>query len=88
MKATILILMAALLASPVFAQEAKKDCDNFFTCAISDVFDKVNSYTSGEKDILIPEDKWADEEEVEYGIDPTGRRTPKSTSRSGRSLSN
>lgn len=87
MKKLLIIVAICFFAAPVLAQRDKEECGNFFSCAISDVFNKVGEYTSGEKDILIPEDKWADEEPIEYGVDSTGRRVPKATAKSGKSLS-
>lgn len=53
-KAAASIFMIAALAIPACAEDAKLGKDDFVTTAISDVFNKVGQYTSGEKRLLDP----------------------------------
>ncbi|MCX5680644.1 MAG: hypothetical protein NTZ95_08435 [Candidatus Omnitrophica bacterium] len=51
----ILILMVAILIAsiPVYAEDAQVGKDDFVSGAITDMFNKIGQYTSGEKSIII-----------------------------------
>lgn len=51
----VLILLAAILTvvMPAYAEEAQIGKDDFVSGAISDMFNKIGQYTSGEKSIII-----------------------------------
>lgn len=53
-KITVFIFIAASMALTACAESSELGKDDFVTTTISDVFNKVGQYTSGEKTILDP----------------------------------
>lgn len=74
------IIAITLLAGPIFAvQQEDGGEENFLSSAISSAANKLNQYTSGEKDIMLN----VDEDDEKYRRDAMGRDDPAGTFRSG-----
>lgn len=86
-KSLFFIFVIIVINTPIYAEGEKMGKDDFISNAISDVFDKVGKYTSGEKEIMSSKDEGMDED-TGYDRDALGRKVPSSTLRSGRALSN
>lgn len=69
-------ILSALGCAPVCAESEKLGRDDFVSSTISDVFDKVGKYTSGEKRLFDPDEKKAATREAGYDTDPLGRKIP------------
>lgn len=73
----IIAMIALSLAFSVVVgavEEEKLGRDDFVSTTISAVFDKVGQYTSGEKGILLKEEKTGDRDR--YSTDALGRPMP------------
>lgn len=73
-KGAIFIFITVLMAALAYAEDAQLGKDDFVTTAISDVFNKVGQYTSGEKTLLDP-------------VETAGKRSTEETDALGRPIS-
>ncbi len=85
----MMILLAVLIVavgySALFAEGEKIGEGDFVSSTISDVFDKLNQYSSGKKHILYTEEELNKEDNI-YDRDALGRKVQAVTIRSGKGL--
>jgi len=75
--AVILAMIIVLVAScPVCAETEKLGRDDFVSSTISDVFEKVGQYTSGEKRLFDRYEERAERGSDADATDPLGRTVP------------
>ncbi|MDD5496561.1 MAG: hypothetical protein PHP46_05625 [Candidatus Omnitrophica bacterium] len=84
----ILLLVLIMMLAGVFsyAEEKKGAGDDFISSTVSDVFDKVNKYTSGQKDLFATPDEdtgAGSGDAMGFTRDSLGRKVPRSTLKSG-----
>ena len=77
-----LVAMIMAVSMPIFAAEATLGEDDFVTSAVSDVFQKVGQYTSGEKRIITEDAKGVDDM-MGYKVDPNEGKLPKPPKKTG-----
>ena len=75
-KFILAILVVAIAAGAVYAEEKKLGKDDFVSSTISDVVDKVEKVTSGEEKIFMDEYDNNGHEQIKPNEDPLGRKVP------------
>jgi len=78
--ALIIIIVWAGACGAAYAEDERPRKDDFFSSALSDIFGKVNQYTSGEKSIISNEDT-STLGDVGYAAETTSQRVARSTPR-------
>lgn len=90
MNIKITVLLALLIAVtailPACAEEQEGGKDNFISNALSDVFDKLNQYSSGEKRIIYTEEEMKQEKDATYDSSDFWQREPKAAVKTGSAM--